>query len=162
MLQFKDRTRNILLIIGGIFILFLIWYFSKIVIYILISGVLAFIGRPLVRRLEQIKYKKFKISNGLAAFVTLITLMSIVVTFFRFIIPLLIDELETLSQVDFSALLGSLEEPIARLSKLFGNEPVTLKNRTFFDVLNENLGDKIDFSRFSDVFGFITGIIGEL
>jgi len=162
MIQLKDRTRNILLVAGGLFVLFLIWYFSKIVIYILISGVLAFIGRPLVRWLEKIEYKKFKIKNGPAAFITLIVLMAIVVAFFRFIIPLLISEVETLSQVDFSALLGSLEEPVARLSRVFGNEAVTLKNRTFFEVLNENLGDKIDFSRFSDVFGFIAGIIGEL
>jgi predicted PurR-regulated permease PerM len=162
MIQLKDRTRNILLVAGGLFILFLIWYFSTIVTYILISGVLAFIGRPLVRRLERIKFRSFKIPNGLAAFITLISLLAIIVTFFRFIIPLLVSELETLSQVDFSALLGSLEEPVSRLSRLFGNESITLKNRTFFDVLNENLGDKIDFSRFSDVFGFIAGIIGEL
>jgi predicted PurR-regulated permease PerM len=162
MIQLKDRTRNILLVAGGLFILFLIWYFSTIVTYILISGVLAFIGRPLVRRLERIKFRNFKIPNGLAAFITLISLLAIIVTFFRFIIPLLVSELETLSQVDFSALLGSLEEPVSRLSRLFGNESITLKNRTFFDVLNENLGDKIDFSRFSDVFGFIAGIIGEL
>ncbi len=162
MIQFKERTRNILLVVGGIFVLFLIWYFSRIVVYILISGVLAFIGRPLVRYLEKVKYKKLKIPNGLAAFITLITMMAVTIAFFRFIIPLIINEMETLSQVDFSALLGSLEEPIARVSKIFGNQNITLKNRTFFDVLNENLGDKIDFSRFSDVFGFIAGIIGEL
>ncbi len=162
MIQFKERTRNILLVIGGLFVLFLIWYFSRIVVYILISGVLAFIGRPLVRRLEKLKYKKLKVSNGLAAFVTLITLMAVVVTFFRFIIPLLVGELETLSQVNFSALLGSLEEPLSRISRISGNEAITLKDRTFFEVLNENLGNKIDFSRFSDVFGFIAGIIGEL
>ena len=96
MIQLKDRTRNILLVAGGLFVLFLIWYFSKIVIYILISGVLAFIGRPLVRYLEKIKFKKFKIPNGLAAFITLIALMAIVVTFFRFIIQVLITEVETL------------------------------------------------------------------
>jgi predicted PurR-regulated permease PerM len=162
MIQLKDRTRNILLVAGGLFVLFLIWYFSRIVTYILISGVLAFVGRPLVRRLIKIKYKKFRIPNGMAAFITLILLMALVITFFLFIIPLLINELEILSKVDFSAVIGTLEEPLARLSRLFGSEPVTLKNRSFFDVLNENLGNKIDLSKFSDVFSFIAGIIGEL
>jgi predicted PurR-regulated permease PerM len=162
MIQLKDRTRNILLVAGGLFVLFLVWYFSTIVTYILISGVLAFIGRPLVRRLVKIKYKRFSIPNGLAALITLILLMAMVITFFLFIIPLLISELETLSKVDFSAVIGSLEEPLARLSRVFGSEPVTLKNRSFFDVLNENLGDKIDLSRFSNLFSFIAGIIGQL
>jgi predicted PurR-regulated permease PerM len=162
MIQFKDRTRNILLVAGGLFVLFLVWYFSTIVTYILISGVLAFIGRPLVRRLVKIKYKKFRIPNSLAAFVTLILLMSLVIIFFLFIIPLLMNELETLSKVNFSAVIGSLEEPLARLSRAFGGEPVTLKNRSFFDVLNENLGHKIDLSKISNLFGFIAGIIGQL
>jgi predicted PurR-regulated permease PerM len=49
MINLKSRTRNILLIIGMLIILFLIWYFSAIVTYILISLVLSFIGRPMVR-----------------------------------------------------------------------------------------------------------------
>jgi predicted PurR-regulated permease PerM len=162
MIQLKDRTRNILLVAGGLFVLFLVWYFSDIVTYILISGVLAFVGRPLVRRLVKIKYKKISIPNSLAAFITLILLMSCVVSFFLFIIPLLISELETLSKVDFSALISSLEEPLTRLTRVFGGEPVTLRNQSFFDVLNENLGDKIDLSKISNLFGFIAGIIGQL
>jgi len=162
MIQLKDRTRYILLVAGGLFILFLVWYFSTIVTYILISGVLAFVGRPLVRRLVKIKYKKFSIPKSFAAFITLILLMACVVSFFLFIIPLLISELETLSKVDFSALIGSLEEPLTRLTRVFGGEPVTLRNQSFFDVLNENLGDKIDLSKISNLFGFIAGIIGQL
>ena len=162
MIQLKDRTRNILLVAGGLFVLFLVWYFSTIVTYILISGVLAFVGRPLVRRLVKIKYKKFSIPKSLAAFITLILLMACVVSFFLFIITLLINELETLSKVDFSALIGSLEEPLTRLTRVFGGEPVTLRNQSFFDVLNENLGDKIDLSKISNLFGFIAGIIGQL
>jgi predicted PurR-regulated permease PerM len=162
MIQLKDRTRNILLVAGGLFVLFLVWYFSTIVTYILISGVLAFIGRPLVRQLVKIKYGKFRIPNSLAAFITMIALMTLVITFFRFIIPLLINELETLSKVDFSAVISSLEEPLAKLSRAFGGEPATLRNRSFFDVLNENLGNKIDLSRISNLFGFIAGIIGQL
>jgi predicted PurR-regulated permease PerM len=48
-LQFKGTTRNILLGIGFLFVVFLLWYFSTIVTYILISVVLSFIGKPLVR-----------------------------------------------------------------------------------------------------------------
>lgn len=43
MIQFKGWTRNLLLIAGGIFLIFLLWYFSAIVTYILISAVLSFI-----------------------------------------------------------------------------------------------------------------------
>lgn len=162
MIKLKGITRNVLLIVGGIFIIFLLWYFSALVTYVLISGVLAFIGRPVVRWLIKIKYKRFGIPESLAAFIALLALMIVFVSFFRFIIPLMISELETLSQIDFSTLLYSLEEPISKLSEALGSEPVTFKNRTFFDVLNENLDEKIDFSRLSNIFGFIANTIGEL
>jgi len=74
MVQLKGWARNILLIAGGIFLIFLIWYFSAIVTYILISVVLSFIGRPLVRWLSNLHYKNIRIPKGIAAFITLIAI----------------------------------------------------------------------------------------
>lgn len=108
MAQLKGWTRNILLIGGGIFLLFLLWYFSAIVTYVLIPVVLSFIGRPLVNWLKLIKYRRFRISNGVAAFLSLIALWFVFISFFRFIIPLLMKELETFSKIDFEAVLQSI------------------------------------------------------
>ena len=162
MIQLKGRTRNILLITGGLFVVLLVWYFSAIVTYILISVVLSFIGRPLVRWLTQIKFKKLKIPKGLAAFLTLITIWIIFATFFRFIIPLLISELETLSQVDLVAVINSIEEPLTRLMQFVSSDPVVIENRTFMDVVAEQLSSKIDFSQITNIFGLIASTLGEL
>ena len=162
MIQLKGRTRNVLLFIGGIFIIFLIWYFSAIVTYVLISVVFSFIGRPLVRWLTTIHYKKIRITKGLAAFLTLSVLWVVFVLFFRFIIPLLISEVETLSQIDLKALINSIEEPISRLLELAGSNPLSLENKTFMDVLTEQLTSEIDVSQLSNIFGFVAGTLGEL
>ncbi len=162
MIQLKGRTRNVLLFIGGIFIIFLIWYFSAIVTYVLISVVLSFIGRPLVRWLTTIHYKKIRITKGLAAFLALSVLWVVFVLFFRFIIPLLISEVETLSQIDLKALINSIEEPISRLLELAGSNPLSLENKTFMDVLTEQLTSEIDVSQLSNIFGFVAGTLGEL
>ncbi len=162
MVQLRGWTRNILLIGGGIFLIFLLWYFSAIVTYILISVVLSFLGRPLVGWLTKIKYKKIKVPKGFAAFLTLIALWFVFISFFRFIIPLLIKELETLSQIDFEAVFQSIEEPLTKLMKFWGNEPLIVEERTFFDVLAEQLSSKINFSQLPDIFAFVAGTIGEL
>ncbi len=162
MIQLKGRTRNILFIIGGLFIIFLIWYFSAIVTYVLISVVLSFIGRPMVRWLTTIHYKKIRIPKGLAAFLTLIALWILFISFFRFIIPLLISEVETLSQIDLHALITSIEEPISRLWELTGSNPLSAEDKTFMDVLSEQLSSQIDVSQLSNIFGFIAGTLGEL
>ncbi len=162
MVQLKGWARNLLLVAGGIFLIFLLWYFSAIVTYIIISMVLSFIGRPLVRWLSIIKYKKFRISNGVAAFIALIAIWVVFISFFRFIIPLLVKELETLSEIDLEAFLNSIEEPLTRLMKLSGNEPLLVEEKTFYDILVEQLTAKINFSQLPNIFAFVAGTIGEL
>lgn len=162
MIQLKDKTRGILLIIGFLFVIFLLWYFSAIITYILISVVLAFIGKPLVHWITLIKYKRFKIPKGVAAFTTLVTLWIVFISFFRFIIPLLINELNTLSEIDFAMVLNSIEEPIIQFLRFFSKDPLAFENQTFLDVVTENIGNKIDFSQLSNVFAVIAGTIGEL
>jgi len=162
MVQLKGWARNILLIAGGIFLIFLLWYFSAIVTYIIISMVLSFIGRPLVKWLSMIRYKKFRISNGVAAFFTLIALWVVFISFFRFIIPLLIKEMETLSEIDFEAFLNSIEEPLSQLMRLSGNEPPLVEGKTFYEVLVEQLTAKVNLSQLPNIFVFVAGTIGEL
>ncbi len=162
MIQLKGRTRNILLSIGGLFTIFLIWYFSAIVTYVLVSVVLSFIGRPVVRWLDGIHYGKLRIAKGLAAFLTLIALWAVFISFFRFIIPLLISEVENLSQIDLEALINSIEEPVSRILEITGSQSFSMENKTFTDVLTEQLTSEIDVSRLSNIFGFLAGALGEL
>ncbi len=145
MIKIQGRTRNILLIAGTLITLFMIWYFSSIVTYILISVVLSFIGRPLVRWLQLVKIWKVKIGKTLAAFVTLIVLWIAFIGFFRFIIPLLISEFETLSTIDFNAVLETIQEPLSRIASFTSGEKVAIDNQSFFDILQEQLSTKFDF-----------------
>ncbi len=162
MIQLKDKTRSIVLVIGFLFVLFLLWYFSTIVTYILISAVLAFLGKPVVHWITLVKYKKLRTPKGLAAFLTLIFLWIVFISFFRFIIPLLINELNTFSQINFTAVLNSIEEPILRFLHFFSKDPIIYENHTFLDVFTENVGKKIDLSQLSSFVGVVAGTIGEL
>ena len=162
MIQLKGWTRNLLLVLGSLFIIFLIWYFSNIVTYILISVVLSFIGRPLMRWLTKLHYRKFKMPIGLAAFLTLVALWIVFVSFFRFMIPLLIIELETLSNIDFTKVLDSVEEPLLRVMNFLTKNPVDIAEKNFLDVVTSSLGAQIDFSKVSNWFGLVAGAIGSL
>ena len=162
MIQLKGKTRTILLITGGIFFLFLLWYFSAIVTYILISVVLSFLGRPLVRWIGMLKVRKMRIPDWIAALITLMALWFIFFSFFRFIIPLLIKELETLSQINFEAVLQSIEKPVTKLLQFSGNNVSITEDKSFYDILAEQLGSKIDFAQIPNIFAIIAGTLGEL
>ena len=161
-MRIKGITRNILLIAGGIFLIFLIWYFSAIVTYILISVALAFLGRPLVNWLSMPHFKRIHIPKGIAALIALIAIWAIIYTFFRFMIPLLISELETLSRIDIEALINSIEEPIIKILKLSGNDSLAVENKTFLDVLTDRITSKFDLTQLPNIFVYIAGTIGDL
>ena len=163
MIQLKGKTRNIFFVIGGLFILFLIWYFSSIVTYILISAVLSLMGRPVVRFLQKVKIWKYKLPRSFCSFLTLVLIWLLFIGFFRFMIPLLFNEFEKLSTIDFNAMLEGVEKIIQQVMSFLGNDnKLDLNDQTFIEIIKEHLSSKIDFSRLSDVLSFLAGALGEL
>ena len=57
---------------------FLVWFFSEIVWYLLISAVIFLIGKPLTTALTSFSIKKFRIPNWLASAITLLAIFSAV------------------------------------------------------------------------------------
>lgn len=162
MIKLEGKTRNILFAIGVLAILFLVWYFSAIVTYILIAAVLSLVGRPVVRFFTSLKLGRFSISNTIAAFLTLILIWLIFIGSFRFLIPLLIKEFEQLSTIDISSVLEVIEKPISRWVHFVGNGEGTSKSGELMELLKGQLGDNISFSRLTDVFGAVAGTLGEM
>ena len=134
MISVKGRTRNILLILGGILILYLLWYFGAIVTYILISVILSFLGRPLVKTAQKIKIWKFRVSKTLAAFLALVVIWLVFIGFFRFMIPLLISEFEILSTVDYNSMLKTIEEPLRQIASFTDSEPIVLNKDILYQA----------------------------
>ena len=123
-------------------IIFLIWYFSSVVIYILVAAVLAVMGAPLVAQLSRVRVGKFRISRNGAAAITLLVIWAVFGCFCTFVMPLVFDKLMQLSSLDFGMVLKRIEEPLARgqelLCSFFGtSEP----EFSLSDSLSEALRD---------------------
>ena len=95
-------------------VLFLVWYFRSIVVYVLISAVLAVMGNPLVKRLAALHVKGWKVPRWLAALATLIVIWVVLATLCSLFVPLVFNKIYQLSNVDFATVVASIEEPIAR------------------------------------------------
>ena len=94
-------------------ILFLIWYFSSVVIYILVSAVLAIMGRPLVSWLLKLQIAGKMMPRWAAASLTLIVIMGGLLTILSLFIPLVFNKIKEFAHLDFPSVLASVEEPIA-------------------------------------------------
>lgn len=115
--------RYLVIIAATAIALFLVWYFSSIVAYILISAVLAIIGHPLVSKLESLRLKGRNMPRWMAAAVTLVTIWVVGVLFFYLFLPLVYGKLNELSAFDMEHVADMIREPLnelqARLEKAF-------------------------------------------
>ena len=94
---------------------FVLWYFREVVVYILISAVLAIVGRPLVRLLCKLQIKRFAMPRWLAAAITLSILWVIIGGLMSLIVPLVAGKIYELSSLDLRSALEGVEVPLARL-----------------------------------------------
>ena len=74
-------------------VLFLVWYFRSIVVYVLISAVLAVMGNPLVKRLAALHIKGWKVPRWLAALATLIVIWVVLATLCSLFVPLVFNKI---------------------------------------------------------------------
>ncbi|OFX38020.1 MAG: hypothetical protein A2X05_00070 [Bacteroidetes bacterium GWE2_41_25] len=95
------------------------WYFRSIVVYILVSGVLSIMGRPLVDLICRLHFKKWIFPRTLAALITLMIIWGIIILFFYIFIPLVTTQLNYFSTIDSEKIVQLVEAPIAKVEQLF-------------------------------------------
>ena len=152
------------LIVLGLFVLgFLVWYFSAIVIYILVAAVLSLIFRPLVAMLERIRLRNLSLPGGLSAMLVLVLIWLLVFGFFRLFVPLIASEANELSQIDSDMLVERLEKPIDRVEELYNDYTAGKEDaQSLDDFISEKLKTVLNLSVVSNLFGSVVGLMGNL
>jgi len=76
------------------------WYFSDVLLYIIIAAVLSILGRPMTRFLMLRKIGRFPINSTLAAIVTLLIIILIVTGFLMTIVPLINNQALMIAEIN--------------------------------------------------------------
>ncbi|ALO14983.1 pheromone autoinducer 2 transporter [Salinivirga cyanobacteriivorans] len=138
------------------------WYLSAIVMYIIISAVLALIGRPLADRLQRLKIKGKTFPSALAAAITLLTIWAVMITFFIVFIPLVIQEGQALSSINVNDVVENLKEPIQKVQNVYNEYTPNDEQRPLKEVASERLKSLLSISNITNVFSAITGALGNI
>lgn len=140
-------------------VLFLVWYFSSIVVYILVSAVLAVVGSPLVRRLSALHIRGWRVPRWLAALVTLLLIWIVLATLCSLFVPLVFNKIFQLSNLDFAAVLGNVSEPIARMQSYL-NEFFSLPESSFSlaDSIVVSIKEMVSFDSLNTLLSSIVGL----
>ncbi|NCC46216.1 MAG: AI-2E family transporter, partial [Bacteroidia bacterium] len=96
---------------------YITWYFSDIVIYIIVSAVLSLMGKPLMNKLLTIKIGKFHISRSLSAAITLLAMLGIFLSLFLVIAPLLGTFFTNIASLDFDSISMMIAEPFRQVNQ---------------------------------------------
>ncbi len=155
--------QNILRFIVGLTataaILFLIWYFSTVVIYILVSAVLAIMGRPLVSYLLGLNIRGRRLPRWAAASITLLVIWVVFATLCSLCIPLVFNKISEFAALDFTSVIQSIEYPISYAQAYLQNMFILPETDfSLSETIISTLQDLIDYETVNNLFASIISI----
>lgn len=155
-------VRNILIFAGVLLLLALIWFFREIVVYILVSGVLSIMGRPLVHLFCRIRMGKWHFPRALGALLTLMIIWGLIVLFFYIFIPLVTRQIEQFSSIDSGKVVQLIEGQIKRVEDLFRafNKDIT-KEISIQDYIIAKVAGVLNINLIQNFIGSVGGFLGN-
>lgn len=156
-------ARIFLITLGVVLSGFLLWYFSNIVVYVVVAAVLSLIGAPFMDLLEKIKIRNFTLPSWLRSLITLLILYTLFFGFFRMFIPIVAGEANELAEIDPYALVDRLEKPVSKIEEVYedfniGGE----ENQSFKEYITEKISGILSISLFTNFFGSIAALLGDV
>jgi len=162
MTKVHGTAKNVLIVGGILLTLFLLWYFSSILAYVLIAAIISSIGRPVVRFLQRIKIYHFHFSDGTCAVITIILFWCFFISFFNFLIPLIGSEFKEFSNIDMSNVITEIEIPVKKVMDFLGIHDNSINTYDIWGLLKGWLATHSVFSNLTDTFSTIAGAVGNM
>lgn len=90
---------------------YLIYRFYFIGIWILVAAILSFLGQPIAQFLDSIQIRKIKIPHALSSALALLAIILVILGFLAIFVPLIINQADTIAEIDMDKLSSNIEEP---------------------------------------------------
>lgn len=156
------KYRWLLFVLGFLLTAYLIWFFSNIVIYILIAVVLSVMGRPMVKMLDQISIGKRKMPRTLSALIALVVIYGLIGGFFAIIVPILIQQIQSLANVNPIVLMNSLKEPLSRVNDFFKYYKIISPEESIEMMVTNKVMNYVNITSVSGVANTLFGLAGNI
>ncbi len=157
----NNTYRIIIAALGLLFTIFMVWYFSNIVVYLIVSAVLSMIGHPLVRRFDKIRIWKFKMPHALSSLFALLILLSAFVGFIWFFVPLIVSQAQILTSINIPEVLEYFKNPIDSIKIFLVQYNVLSVDQTIESLLETQVESMIDIATFSSLFTSLISTTGS-
>ena len=155
-------TRYVIITAVTAIVIFIAWYFSSIITYILISAVLSIICRPFLKYLSKIHIGRRRMPRWFIATIGLVGIWVVAFLFFYFFIPLVANQAKELSNVDITEVGYHLSQPFIQLELMIQDYVPGAEDFTFNALLTEHITSLISVQDVTNVFGSVANMLGSL
>lgn len=138
------------------------WYFFDVIAYILISVIVAFIGRPIVDVLGKVKIGEWKPGKALKATIALVCIWLCAILFFWLVIPLVYAEFEVLRDWNPEDFFRSFDVPFATAEKYLRGFGIVDSDMDLKSKVLVAAGSVFSLTGLTDVFGKLAGAISTI
>ncbi len=160
MSELYQKNKLFFLILIVITIGFLVWYFSHIVIFIIVASVVSIIGTPIVDFFDRVKIWKFRMPHWLSVTLALLLMLFAFVGMFSLFIPLVIQEAQMISSIDGKQLMNYFQNDISSLQSTLQQYGVMPKGATIESSAKQAMLKIIDFGLFSNILSSVISFTG--
>lgn len=158
-----DKSRKIILFIAIILLIgFLAWYFSSLVVYLVTSIMLSFVGSPLVKLLKKVKIGKFHLPVSVCATITLILMVIFFASIIIVFIPIIVSQADVFTNLDFTSLAKSFEERFKPLEQKLIQFHLLSQNQKIINIVSEQIFSFLKMLNMSDMFSGFVSVTGNL
>jgi predicted PurR-regulated permease PerM len=154
------RTLGIIVLLA--FAIYLAWYFSAIVAYILISAVLSIMGHPLVRFFDSLHIWKIKFPHALSSVLTLVIIIAVFFGLIFTFVPLIVSQANVISKIDVNVVADKLQGPISYVQQQMMNLGLLGPNQTIEAVVIEKMKSLLSITTFSAVLSQFVNFTGSV
>lgn len=137
------------------------WYFSSVLIYLLLAGVLSLVARPLMRGLGKVKIKGKSMPAWLGAALSIVILLFIFMSVILGVTPLLTNVVNEVSSA-YSGNIQGIAGPLRDLNLwMIDTFPSLGKDFRIEIVVLHELQKAFDISMFSSIIGSVASFLAD-
>ena len=162
--RYTDKLAKYILLAAGIGIIGTIcWYFSNVLIYILLAVVVSLIGQPIMSVLRKIRIKGHHAPDWILAMITLFTLVAAFFAIITLIVPIVSGIIKGISLDSIETAARHISGPLADLNQNLRDAFPRIGSDFRIEVAAiQELQKMLDPSVFSSVLGSAASIITSL
>lgn len=159
----KLTWKSILIFCAILGLIALAWFFRNIVVYILVSGVLSIMGRPLVDFLSKLHIRRWKFPRALAALITLLVIWGFIVLFFIIFVPLVARQINEFSAIESEKIVQLIQGPIEKFENILISLNKDLaQDLSLWDYFNDKVSDVLNINVIQNFMGSVLGTLGNI